>query len=379
MNPTRFTPLILMVPLAAFLLYGCKKAEVPAPPPPTVEVVAVEQRDVPIYAESVGTLEADVNATISAQISGYLLTRNYTEGTPVTNGQVLFQIDDRTYKAALDQAQAKVNKTAMDVERYTKLAKTQAISQQELDDAIQANAAATNAAEQARLNYQFCRIVSPVDGIAGLAQAQVGDLISPGTGPLTSVTTVDPMRVYFSVAQQLMTELMQQRLDEGKKIGVENGDGAPLELHLATGAAYPLKGRFRFADNKVDVKTGTIRVVGVFDNPNRLLTPGMFVRVRAQIGTLKDALLVPQRAVAELQGRKLIAVVGADNKVKILPITTGVVDGEMWVISGPLKPGDKVVAEGIQKVRDGATVKPVPLGSDPMNTPAVAENPEKKS
>jgi membrane fusion protein (multidrug efflux system) len=379
MNSTRFPSILILLPLAAFWIAGCKKAEAPAPPPPTVEVYAVEQRDVPIYTESVGTLEADVNATISAQISGYLLSRSYAEGTPVTNGQTLFQIDDRTYKAALDQAQAKVNKTAMDVERYTKLAKTQAISQQELDDAIQANAAATAAAEQARLNLEFCKITSPINGIAGLAQAQVGDLISPSTGPLTTVTTIDPIRVYFSVAQQLMTQLMQERLDAGKEVGVEKGDGAPLELHLATGAAYPLKGRIRFANNQVDVKTGTMRVVGVFDNPNRLLIPGMFVRVRAQIGLIKDALLVPQRAVAELQGRKLIAVVGADNKVKILPITTGVVDGEMWVISGPFKAGDKVVAEGIQKVRDGSTVNPVPFGSAPKETPAAAEKTEKKS
>lgn len=378
-NPARFSRIMVLLPLAVLLGAGCKKAEAPAPQPPAVEVFTVEQRDVPIYAESVGTLEADVNATISAQISGYLLSRNYTEGTAVTNGQVLFQIDPRTYQAALDQAQAKVNKTAMDVERYTILAKTQAISQQELDDAIQANAAATAAAEQARLNLNFCQITSPINGIAGLAQAQVGDLISPSTGPLTSVTTVDPIRVYFSVAQQLMTQLMQQRLDKGKQVGVDTGDGAPLELTLATGATYPLPGRIRFANNQVDVKTGTIRVVGVFDNPNRLLVPGMFVRVRAQIGQLKDALLVPQRAVAELQGRKLIAVVGADNKIKILPITTGVVDGDMWVINGPLKAGDKVVAEGIQKVRDGSTVNPVPFGSTSKKTPAAAENPEKKS
>lgn len=374
-----YLPTVILLPLVTFLLAGCKKAEAPAPTPPSVEVFSVEQRNVPIYAESVGTLEADVNATISAQISGYLLSRDYTEGTAVTNGQTLFQIDPRTYQAALDQAQARVNKTAMDVERYTKLAKTQAISQQELDDAIQNNAAATAAAEQARLNLEFCKITSPINGIAGLAQAQVGDLISPSTGPLTTVTTVDPIRVYFSVAQQLMTQLMQQRLDAGGQVGVEKGDGALLELQLATGAAYPLKGRIRFANNQVDVKTGTIRVVGVFDNPNRLLVPGMFVRVRAQIGLLKDALLVPQRAVAELQGRKLIAVVGADNKVKILPITTGVVDGEMWVINGPLKPGDKVVAEGIQKVRDGSTVNPVPFGSAPKEKPVAAEKTEKKS
>lgn len=358
-----YAAVVVFMPMAVVLFTGCKKAEAPAPPPPTVEVVAVEQRDVPIYAESVGTLQAEVNATISAQVSGYLLSQEYKEGSEVTNGQVLFQIDDRTYKAALDQAEAKVAKTSQDVQRYTPLAQTQAISQQELDDAIQANAAAVAAAEQARLNYQFCKILSPVDGVAGLAQAQVGDLLSPSSGPLTTVTKVHPIRVYFSVAQQLMTQLMEQRLAAGKEVGVDKDDGAPLELTLASGTVYPLKGKVRFADNQIDVKTGTIRVVGEFENPQRLLVPGMFVRVRAQIGVNKNSLLVPQRAVAEMQGRKLIAVVGADNIVKILPINTGELAGELWAITGPLKPGDRVVAEGIQKVRDGATVNPVPYGS----------------
>jgi membrane fusion protein (multidrug efflux system) len=370
---SRFFPAalgVMLFPVAVILLAGCKQ-EAPPPKPPTVEVVAIEQRDVPIYSEAVGTMQADVNATISAQVSGYLLTRNYVEGTPVTNGQVLFQIDDRTYKAALDQAEAKVAKTRMDVDRYTVLAKTQAISQQELDDAIQANAAAVAAAEVARLNYQYCKILSPVDGVAGLAEAQVGNLVGPSTGPLTTVAAVDPIRVYFSVAQQLMTQLMEVRMAEGREFNTTNG--APLKLTLATGTVYPHQGRIRFKDNQVDVKTGTIRMVGEFPNPDRMLVPGMFVRVRAQIGLNKNALVVPQRAVAELQGRKLIALVGADNKVAIRPVTTGEVFGEMWVISGPFKPGDKVVAEGIQKVRDGISVNPVPFGSTANALPEAAE------
>ena len=367
------TPLLLA---AVVVAAGCKKSSPLPPPPPTVEVVAVEQRDVPVYSEAVGTLEADVNATISAQVSGYLISRNYTEGSVVTNGQILFQIDDRTYKASLDQAEAKVAKTKMDVERYTPLARTQAISQQELDDAIQANAAAVAAAEVARLNYQFCKILSPVGGVAGLAEAQVGDLVGPNTGPLTTVASIDPIRVYFSVAQQLMTQLMEARMAEGRKVNTTNG--APLELTLSTGTVYPQKGRIRFADNQVNVKTGTIRLVGEFSNPDRLLVPGMFVRVRAQIGVNTNALVVPQRAVAELQGRKLIAVVGADNKVSIKPISTGETFGDMWVITGPLRPGDKVVAEGIQKVRDGSTVNPVPFGSVPKEKSEAAEKTEKK-
>ena len=207
--------------------------------------------------------------------------------------------------------------------------------------------------------------------MAGLAQAQVGDLVGPGTGALTSVATVDPIRVYFSVAQQLLTKLMEQRLAEGGKIGT-NAEPV-LELTLASGTVYPIKGRVRFSDNQVDVKTGTIRMVGEFENPDRLLVPGMFVRVRALVGVDKNALLVPQPAVAELQGRTLVAVVGAGNKISIRPVTTGETFGGKWVVSGPLQPGDKVVAEGIQKVRDGLTVNPVPFGS--ATNPPDGENP----
>jgi membrane fusion protein (multidrug efflux system) len=303
-----------------------------------------------------------VNATISAQVSGNIISRNYTEGSTVTSNQVLFQIDDRTYQATLDQALAKLGKSQLDVQRYTPLAKTQAISQQELDDAIQANLANQAAVDAARLNVQFCKILSPIDGVAGLAQAQVGDLVGPGSGALTTVTKVDPIRAYFSVSQQLLSELMEARLAAGRA-ELNSTNGAPLELTLASGTVYPLKGQVRFRDNQVDVKTGTIRLVGEFSNPDRLLVPGMFVRVRAQVGVNSSVLLVPQRAVAEVQGRKLIAVVDADGKVSIRPINTGEFVGDKWVVTGPLKPGDKVVAEGIQKVRDGIIVNPVPFGS----------------
>ena len=349
------------------ILSGCKPAEQTPTAPPDVDVAAVEQRDVPIYGESVGTMEADVNATISAQVNGYLLSRAYAEGSPVTNGQVLFQIDDRTYKAALDQAEAKVIKTEQDIRRYRPLAKTGAISQQELDDAIQSNAAAVAAAEQARLNYQFCTIHSPIDGIAGLAQAQIGNLIGPSSGPLTTVTRVQPIRVYFSVSQELMTKLMEERVAEHH--GPFNAsNGPPLELTLASGTVYPIKGRVRFSDNQIDERTGTIRVVGEFDNPQRLLIPGMFVRVRAQIGVDKNALLVPQIAVADFQGRDLVAVVGPDKKVTIQPVTLGQQVGALCVVTGKLKAGDQIVAEGVQKVREGMEVNPKPY--NPSAVPA---------
>ncbi len=346
---------------------GCKKNEAPAAKPPEVQVVAVEQRDVPVYRDWVGTLEGDVNATISAQVTGYLMARTYQEGSLVTNGQVLFQIDDRTYKAALDQAMAKLGKSQLDVKRYTPLAATEAISQQELDDAIQQNLANEAAAEAARLNYQFCTIRSPVDGVAGLAQAQVGDLLSPASGQLTTVVQIHPMRAYFSVSQQLVTEIQERMIAQGRKLIGRGGayEGPSLELTLASGGVYPQKGRVRFVNNQVDVKTGTVRVVGEFDNPNGLLVPGMFVNVRALMDTEKDALLVPQSAVMDMQGRHLIAVVGADNKVSIRPVTVEQTVGEQWVIKGDIKVGDRVVAQGVQKARDGAVVNPVPLAEKP--------------
>jgi RND family efflux transporter MFP subunit len=363
-------PLVLLSFLALFS--GCKEKDEARPAAlPEVQVAAVEQRDVPIYREWVGTLAGEVNATISAQVSGYLLARNYQEGSPVTNGQVLFQIDDRTYKAALDQAMARVGKSELDVKRYTPLAATQAISQQELDDAIQANLANEAAAEAARLNYQFCKILSPVDGLAGLAQAQVGDLVGPGSGPLTTVAQINPIRVYFSVSQQLLTQIQEGILAEGKKLRDEGGDyqGPPLELTLASGTIYPLKGQVRFANNQVDVTTGTVRVVGEFENPQGLLVPGMFVRVRALLDTEKGALLVPQSAVVNMQGRYLVAIVGADNKVSIRPVMAGETIGQQWVVQGNIKAGDRIIAEGVQKVRDGAEVNPVPSAGNTNAAP----------
>jgi RND family efflux transporter MFP subunit len=362
------------------LLSGCEKKEAAAPTPPTVEVVKVEQKDVAIYRDIVGTLEGNVNATISAQVTGYLLNRAYTEGSRVTNGQVLFQIDPAPFKAELDkaksqlsEAQATEEKYALTVQRYTPLAVTEAISKQELDDAVQNQKAAQGqveaaraAVQQAELNLGFTTIRSPLDGMAGLAsaQAQVGNLVGPSSGQLTTVTTDDPMRVYFSVSQRLVTDIMGRMLAEGKSLNAMS-EGPPLELTLANGSVYPLKGRIRFRNNQVDIKTGTVRVVGEFPNPKFLLVPGMFVSVRVLLDTEKDALLVPQRAVTEMQGRYLIALVGADNKVSIRPVSTGERVGPDWVISGEVKAGDDVVAEGIQKVRDGAQVKPVPFVENP--------------
>ena len=377
----------LTVALLLLCLSGCKDNKETQLPqaPPEVEFVTIEQKDVPIYMEWVGTLDGDVNATISAQVSGYLTNRAYMEGRAVTNGQVLFQIDSAPFdatlskaKAALAQAVAVKANTKLDVERYTPLAKTDAISQKELDNAIEADLAADAqidgakaSVQQAELNLGFTTIRSPIDGVAGLAKAQVGDLVGPGTGALTTVAKIDPIRAYFSLSEQLLYQVMARRI----AAGATSGRGAALELQLvlAGGEVYPVKGHTRFSDNKVDVKTGTIQVVGEFTNSMSLLTPGMFARVRALVGVETNALLVPQRAVTEMQGRFLVAIVGADNKVAVLPVSLGERVGSEWIVqSTGLKAGDRIVAEGVQKVRDGSVVNPQPFGTSAKTAAASA-------
>lgn len=371
----------------ALAICGCEKKKEPPPPIPTVEVVEVKQRDVPIYREAVGSLQGDVDASISAQVTGYLLTRDYTEGAAVTNGQVLFQIDPGPFRAELEKAKSDVAKAqaeqlkyALMVKRYTPLAATEAISKQELDDAIQNEKAAEaqvqagkSAAEQAQLNLGFATIRSPLDGIAGLAsaKAQVGNLVGPNVGQLTTVTKVDPIRVYFSVSQRMIEQILERLSAEGRT--PDTSEGPELELILASGTVYPSKGKIRFRNNQLDVKTGTVRVVGEFPNPKMMLVPGMFVSVRALMKTDKGALLVPQRALSEMQGRYLLAVVGADNKINIRPVTTGERVGQEWVITGEVKAGDRVVAEGVQKVREGAQVNPVPFTEKLAATNAIPQ------
>ena len=370
-----FALLAVLFSGVALVVVGCgSKEKAGAVAPSEVEFVQVEQKDVPLYSEWVGTLAGDVNSSIRAQVSGYLTNRAYVEGSTVTNGQILFQIDGATFeatlakeKANLTTAQARKVKTGLDVQRYTPLAATEAISRQELDDAIQADKAAAAQVEsaqaavhEAELNVGFTTIRAPVDGVAGLAKGQIGDLVGPSTGPLTTVTKLNPIRANFSVSEQLIYSMMVRRLSEGDAARQQ----APLELVLASGDVYPHKGRIRFSDNRVDVKTGTIEVVGEFPNPNNLLNAGMFARVRALLGVQTNALLVPQRAVAEMQGKYLVALIGPDNKVAIRPVSVGERTGTYWIVdSKQLKPGDRVVAEGIQKVKDGLAVSPVALGT----------------
>jgi len=354
---------------------GCeeKKQAPAAAQPPEVEVVQVIQQNVPIYSEWIGTTDGLVNAKIRAQVSGYLLKQSYKEGTTVKKGDLLFEIDPRPFKAALDQAVAQLSiakarrgKTELDVKRYTPLAKESAISQQELDDAVQANLAAKAgvqsaeaAVEQAKLNLDFTRIVSPIDGIAGTAIVQIGDLVGPSsTSELTTVSTVNPIKVNFPISEREYLDAVQSRERAGRR--QSTAVDMPIELILADGSVFPQQGKFSFADRQVDVKTGTIRVAALFTNPGDILRPGQFARVRALTETKQNALLVPQRAVTELQGGFQVAVVGTDNKVTIRNVKAAERVGSLWVIDEGLKPGDRIVMEGVQKVREGQLVNPKP-------------------
>jgi len=349
-------------------------------------VVQVEQKDVPVWNEWIGTLDGLVNAQIKPQVTGYLLRQTYTDGAFVKKGQLLFEIDLRTFQAALDQAKgqlanaegqlatARANqvKAQNDVNRYTPLAKEQAVSQQDLDNAVQANEAAkaqvqaaTAAVEAAKakvasaqLDLGFTKVVSLIDGIAGIAQAQIGDLVSQST-LLTTVSTVDPVKVYFPVSEREYLEYVREHPDAAKRGGQESLSA--FELILADGSVYPHKGTFSFADRQVDVKTGTLRLQAVFPNPGNVLRPGQYARIRAIIRTAKGALLVPQRAVTEQQGSYQVAVVRSGNTVEIRPVKVGERVGSQWIIETGLRPGDRVVAEGTQKVRPGAIVTPKPL------------------
>src|SRR5215468_4142987 len=348
---------------------GCREKQQAKPrPAPVVEVATVAQADVPIIHEWIGVLDGLVNAQIRAQVTGYLLTQNYREGDPIKKGDLLFEIDPRPFKAALDQAkgvlaqaQAKLGKTELDVKRYGPLVKDRAISQEEFDDAVQANLEAEAAVvsakaqvEQAQLNYEFTKITSPIDGIASIARAQIGDLVGPASGELTTVSTVDPIKAYYNVTEQAYINFTRQFTTENDRYGrLRQLD---IELVLTDGTVYPLKGKIYAADRQIGLTTGALRVEALFPNPGNSLRPGEFARVRVKLDLKHDSLLVPQRAVSELQGSFQVAVVEADNKVHIQPVRVGQRTGNLWVIQEGLHPGDRVVVEGTQKVREGVTV-----------------------
>lgn len=364
--------LVLGVLLVAtvFVSAGCEREKPTAAPlpPPEVLVAEVAQQDVPIYFEWLGTTDGYVNAQIRPRVQGYLQSQHYREGSFVQAGDPMFTIDPREYQAALEQtqgalgqAEANLGKTQLDVARFTPLAKEGAISQQELDNAGQANQANKASVEAARaavdntkLNLGWTKVTAPISGIAGISVAQIGDLVTPST-LLTTISQVDPIKVYYPISEQEYLHFARRirEVDEGR-----GGERPPLELILADGSIYPERGKFTFADRQVNLQTGTITMQGLFPNPGNILRPGQYAKVRVAPDLQKGALLVPQRAVQELQGMYQVAVVGPDNVVQIRTVKPGERVGSLWIINEGLKPGERVVAEGLQKVRDGLTVNP---------------------
>jgi membrane fusion protein (multidrug efflux system) len=392
-----------------------------APGSPVVEVAPVEQQDVPIYGEWIGTLAGQVNADIKAQVTGYLLRRDYQEGAYVQKGQLLFEIDPRPFHAVLDQAkgqlaqaeaqlvedeaqlataEANQHKSELDVDKYTPLAKANAVSQQDLDNAVQTNLAnkaqvqAAKAAiiaakaqiqagqaavETATINLDFTRVTSPINGIAGVAQAQVGNLVGATSSPLTTVSTLDPIRDYFTVSEQTYLELHatamskmmrpandfsisdQEFLKRQSQYSSSDSRRWKLQLILADGTTYPYAGDFYFADRSIDQSTGAIQLAALFPNPGNVLRPGQYGKVRAVVSVRKGALLVPQAAVTEMQGSYEVGVIGPDDRVAIRPVKTGDRVGTSWVIEEGLNRGERVVVEGQQTLRPGTMVKPMPF------------------
>jgi RND family efflux transporter MFP subunit len=386
-----------------------------APKPLEVLVADVQQKDVPLYREWIGTVDGFVNAEIKAQVSGYLVKQEYTEGSFVRQGQMLFQIDPRPFQAEVDQAEGRLAQTQgqlaqaraqlvqaeaevavaeanqhrvqLDVDRYTPLFREHAITGQDLDNSNQNNMAAkaqlqaakaqvetdkaqitaamaavqsaTAAVETARINLGFTRLTAPIDGIPGIALLQVGALVSPASGPLTTVSTLDPIKVYFTISEQEYLERKREYPTPEKFL--EARARLALQLILADGTTYPEKGKVDFANRQVDVRTGAMRIAGLFPNPGNVLRPGQYGRVRAAIDVDRGALLVPQQAVFDLQGTRELAVVGGDNKVSIRAVKLGETVGHDWIVHEGVKPGERVVADGVQKVRPGMVVDPKPF------------------
>jgi membrane fusion protein (multidrug efflux system) len=357
--------LLLVSGVIAATFCGCGKRKEAASQAPPVEVAEVVQRDVPVILEWVAATDGSVNASIRPQVSGYLIKQNYKEGDFVRKGQVLFQIDPRLFQAALEQAQGQLAQqqaswttAKANLDRIKPLAAQNAVSRKDLDDATgQEQSAyasvlsARAAVDKAKLDLGFTRVTSLIDGVAGIAKAQIGDLVgSSQATELTTVSTVDPIKVYVPVSEQQYLKATEGGRNKTSK--------SVLELVLSDGSVYPHTGEFTFADRQVDPSTGTIKIASLFPNPNNLLRPGQFAKVRARIATRKGALLVPQRAVTELQGSYLVAVVGPGNKIDMRPVEVGERVDSLWVISKGLKPGEKVVVEGGQKVKQGMPVIP---------------------
>jgi len=397
----------LLLSAAVLNISGCASntTAAGAQPPPDVEVATVEQKDIPVNREWIGTLDGMVNAAIKAQVTGYVMKQDYAEGSLVHKGQLLFEIDPRPLQAAADQAvgqlaqanaqlaqaraglvqaqaqlvssEANQKKAQMDEDRYVPLAQQQAITQQDLDNARQTNqslqaqvaaskaqietakaqieagqagvTAASAAVETAKVNLGFTKLTSPIDGIAGVATTQVGNLVGLSANAVTTVSTLDPIKANFTVSEQEYLSLT--RSDSALR-------QLQLELVLSDGSVHPQRGRFSFADRQVNVSTGAIQLTGLFPNPGNKLRPGQYAKVRATVGVRAGALLVPQRSVTDTQGSYLVAVVDPNNTIRFTPVKVGDRIGSKWVIEEGLKPGERVVTDGLFKIRPGAPVNP---------------------
>ena len=357
-----FASLLLLAPLA-----GCSsKEDKPAPPPPGVTVTPVVKKDVEIQQEWVGSMLGNVDADIRPKVDGFLLKQLYTEGSYVKKGQPLFELDSRQTQASVEQAKGKLElaraslaQAQIDVKRYTPLVAQRAISQAELDKALSMERAAkaevdANQAvlDNANLNLGWTTVTSPISGIAGISKVGVGDLMTPIT-VMTTISNVEPINIDFSIAEQ--DYLRFQREKSGRAAG------RSLQLILGDGTVYPHRGRARFVNREVDSRTGTIQVRAEFPNPGNILRPGQYARIRAVTEVRKDALLIPQRAVAELQGVYQVGLVGPDNKVTVKAVNLGPQIGDAWIVESGLQAGDNVIVDGLQRIRNGMTVAPVPF------------------
>ena len=363
----------ILLALFSSAMLGCGRTQAAAPPaPPEVRVAPVIQQDVPVYSEWIATLDGYVNAQVRPQVSGYIVRQNYKEGSLVRKGDVLFEIDPRPFQAALDrakgdlaQAQAQLGRSTLDVKRDTPLAEARAVAQSQLDNEIQAKLGAQAsvesdkaAVEQAELNLEWTKVTSLVDGIAGIAQIQIGNLVGSNS-ILTSVSQLEPIKAYFPISEReyVLAQKNSNAISNKNAIGFF---GNSLELILTDGSIYARKGKILLADRQVDPNTGTIRIVAAFPNPGNILRPGQYGRVRVETGIKRGALLTPQSAVAQSQGSYQVAVVGSDHKVNMRAVKPGQTVGTMWVIDDGLKPGEQVVTEGLQRVKEGTLVSPKP-------------------
>src|SRR3984957_14955488 len=367
-----FTGLVSAVLLLNAL--GCSSGNVraAAPPPPVVEVAPVVHKSVPVEGEWVGTLEGYVNAQIQPQVSGYLIRQDYHEGALVRRGQLLFEIDPRPFQAVLDQAkgqlaqaEAQMANAELDVKRDVPEAEAHAIPQSQLDTDTQslrgAKAAVETgqaAVEQAALNLGYTRVVSLIDGIAGINTVQVGNLVGPST-VLTAVSQLSPIKVYFPISEQEYLR-MADGGGPGSVDFLTHASRIPLQLTLADGSTYPHPGRIIFADRQVNTQTGTIQIMGEFPNSKNLLRPGQYARVQTPTGNITGALLVAQAAVNQQQGTYQVTVVGADNRAQLRTVQVGPTVGTLWLITSGLKPGERVIAVGADKAKEGGLVNPTP-------------------